>query len=502
MTLTELFSGIRCDEVRGDMSHAVRGIAYDSREVEPGFLFAAMDGQHTDGHRYVGDAIRRGATAVLHSRPLTDVPAEVTCVRVSDPRTALSPLAAAFYRHPSKSLKVIGVTGTDGKSSTVWFISQLIGLLGGRAGFLSTVSFKTGDDVVKNPFRQSTPEASEIQGMLREMVDNRRDIAIVEATSHGLSARPNRLGDVLFDAAVLTNVTHEHLEFHGSFEQYRSDKANLFRAVSPDAPKDVGGPRFAVVNAADPSAGYFAAASRVPVYRYGPGGDLEARSCREDVSGTTFRMTSDGREEEARVRIPGPFWVDNALAAVLAAAGILEVPALSLAPLLQQLQSVPGRMDSVAQGQPFTVIVDYAHTPAAFQRLFPWMRARTEGKLTAVFGSAGERDREKRPLQGRAAAAHCDTLVITDEDPRGEDSMEILEQIAAGCEGKTRGRDLFLIPDRREAVRFAIGRAQAADAVLLLGKGHEGSIIGPAGPAAWDERSEAEAALRALGYAG
>ena len=502
MTLAELFSGLHCDEVRGDMSRIVRGIAYDSRDVEPGFLFAALAGQHTDGHRYAADAIRRGAAAVLHSHALSDVPAEVTCVRVPDSRTALSPVAAAFYRHPSKSLKVIGVTGTDGKSSTVWFISQLIGMLGGRAGFLSTVSFKTGDEVVKNPFRQSTPEASEIQGMLREMVDNHRDVAIVEATSHGLSARTNRLGDVLFDAAVLTNVTHEHLEFHGSFEQYRSDKANLFRAVSPDAPKEVSGPRFAVVNAADPSAGYFEAASRVPVFRYGPGGDLEARSLREDVSGTTFMMASDGREVEARVRIPGPFWVDNALAAVQAAARILEVPVLSMGPLLHRLHSVPGRMDSVEQGQPFTVIVDYAHTPAAFLRLLPWMRTRTEGKVTAVFGSAGERDREKRPLQGRAAAAHCDTLVITDEDPRGESSMEILEQIAAGCDGKTRGTDLFLIPDRREAVRFAIARAKPADAVLLLGKGHEGSIIGPGGPAAWDERTEAVAALRELGYEG
>jgi UDP-N-acetylmuramoyl-L-alanyl-D-glutamate--2,6-diaminopimelate ligase len=502
MALTELFSHVSLEETRGDMRRAVRGIAYDSRDAGPGFLFAAMDGLHTDGHRYVGDAIRRGATAVLHARPLTDVPPDVTCIRVRDPRNALSPVAAAFYRHPSKSIKVIGVTGTDGKSSTVWFITQLIGFLGGRAGFLSTVSFKTGDQVVKNPFRQSTPESTEIQGMLREMVDKGQDIAVVEATSHGLSPRTNRLGDVHFDAAVLTNVTHEHLEFHGSFEQYRSDKANLFRAVSPDAAKDVHGPRFAVVNAADPSAGYFQDASRVPVYRYGSGGELEARSPREDVSGTTFRMVHDGKEAEARISIPGPFWVENALAAVLAASRILELPPLSLSPLVNRLQGVQGRMASVDLGQPFAVIVDYAHTPGAFLKLFPWMRSHTQGALTAVFGSAGERDREKRPLQGRAAGAHSDTLVITDEDPRGEDRMEILEQIAKGCEGKTRGENLFLIPDRREASRFALSRARPGDAVLLLGKGHEGSIIGPEGPAAWDERTEAEAALRSLGYAG
>ncbi len=502
MPLAELFSRVPAEELRGDMSRTVCGIAYDSRDAAPGFLFAAMDGQHTDGHRFVGDAVRRGATAVLHSRPLTDVPADVTCIRVRDPRTALSPVAAAFYRHPSKSIKVIGVTGTDGKSSTVWFIAQLVGFLGGRAGFLSTVSFRTRDQVVKNPFRQSTPEAPEIHGMLRDMVDNGRDIAVVEATSHGLSPRTNRLGDVLFDAAVLTNVTHEHLEFHGSFEQYRSDKANLFRAVSPDAVKSVPCPRFTVVNAADPSAGYFQVASRVPVYRYGPGGELEARRCSEDVDGSTFLMTNGGEHAEARICIPGPFWVENALGAVLAVARILEVPPLSLAPYLHRLQGVPGRMDRVDLGQPFAVIVDYAHTPGAFQRLLPWMRARTPGRLTAVFGSAGERDCEKRPLQGRAAGENCDTLVITDEDPRGEDSIQILEQIAAGCPGRRRGENLFLIPDRREAVRFALSRAQPGDAVLLLGKGREASIIGSQGPTAWDERAEAEAALRSLGYGG
>lgn len=499
-TLAELFSNVPLQEVRGDMGRAVRGIAYDSRDAAPGFLFAATDGLHTDGHRYAADAVRRGATAVMHARPLDGIPPEVTCVRVTDPRAALSPVAAAFYDHPSRSIRVIGVTGTDGKSSTVWFIAQLIGFLGGRAGFLSTVSFKTGTEVVKNPFRQSTPEATEIHGMLRQMVDGKQDIAVVEATSHGLSRRTNRLADVLFDAAVLTNVTHEHLEFHGSFEQYRSDKANLFRALSPDRKKDVTCPRFAVVNAGDPSASYFAAATRVPVLSYGEGGDLAARSLRDDITGTSFTLAFGGEVAEARVCIPGPFWVENSLAAVLAVSRMLGVAPLSLAPLLHRLRSVPGRMDYVDQGQPFAVIVDYAHTPGAFQKLFPWVRAHTPGKVTAVFGSAGERDREKRPLQGRAAADSCDTVVVTDEDPRGEDSMTILEQIAAGCTGKIRGEDLFLVPDRREALRLAFSRARPGDSVLLLGKGHEGSIIGPSGPSDWDERREAEGALASLGY--
>ncbi len=504
MILSQVFSQVPVAEVRGDLHAAVRGIAYDSREVQTGFLFVAMDGLHTDGHRFVMDAVRRGAAAIVHSRPLSGIPGQVTCIRVEDPRTSLSPIAAAFYGHPSRSIRVIGVTGTDGKSSTVWFITQLLGFLGEKAGFLSTVSFQTGDDMVKNPFRQSTPEASEIHGMLREMVDRGRGFAVVEATSHGLSSRMNRLGDVLFDAAVMTNVTHEHLEFHGSFEQYRSDKANLFRAVSTDAPKELVCPRFGVVNADDPSAEYFRGSARVPVFSYGVSAraDLSARVTDADITGTSF-VVADGRAEaEARIGIPGPFWVENSLAAMLAVARILDLPPLSLAPHLRRLRSVHGRMDYVDLGQPFAVIVDYAHTPGAFQKLFPWVKAHTRGRLTAVFGSAGERDSAKRPMQGRVAAAHCDTVVITDEDPRGEDSMTIIEQVAAGCDGKTRGENLFLIPDRREAIRLAVARAAPGDSILLLGKGHEASIIGPTGPAAWDERAEAENALRALGYGG
>jgi UDP-N-acetylmuramoyl-L-alanyl-D-glutamate--2,6-diaminopimelate ligase len=501
-SLRQLCAAVAVRETRGDTDRSVCGIAYDSREVKPGFLFVAMDGLHTDGHRFIPDAVARGAAAVVHARQLENAPAGVTCIRLDNPRAALSPLAAAFFGHPSQSLRVIGVTGTDGKSSTVWFITQLLGFLGRKVGFLSTVSFQTSDAIVKNPFRQSTPEATEIHGMLREMVDLGKEFAVVEATSHGLSPRMNRLADVRFDAGVLTNVTHEHLEFHGSFEQYRSDKANLFRGLSPVPDKTVAGPRFGVVNADDPSAPYFREAARVPVFSYGLGktADLGARAVRAGLSGTTYVMTHDGREAEARVAIPGPFWVENSLAACLTVARCMEIDPLTLAPRLQDLKGVKGRMDYVELGQPFAVIVDYAHTPGAFQKLLPWVRARTSGKTIVVFGSAGERDGAKRPLQGRAASENCDTLVITDEDPRGEDRMAIIEQIAAGCVNKTRGTDLFLVPDRREAILLALTRAAPGDAVMLLGKGHEGSIIGPGGAQEWDERTEAEAGLHSLGY--
>jgi UDP-N-acetylmuramoyl-L-alanyl-D-glutamate--2,6-diaminopimelate ligase len=510
--LRELFTGIPLESVRGSMDRSITSISYDSRETREGSLFVAMDGAHTDGHRFIADAVRRGAVAVLASRPVEGAPDHVTVIQARGTRALLSPLAAAFYSHPSRELRVIGVTGTDGKSSTVWFIDQLLSALGRKSGFLSTVSFKTSEAVMKNPFRQSTPEATEIHGMLREMANAGREFAVVEATSHGLASRTNRLGDVAFDAAVLTNVTHEHLEFHGTFENYRSDKANLFRALSPTPVKEIHCPRFGVVNADDPSAEYFRKCARVPVYAYsgkggaagaGPGTsavDLAALEVRSDITGTSFLLARAGASATARLRIPGPFWVENSLAACLTVSRILEIDPLSLAPHVESLTSVQGRMDFVDRGQPFAVIVDYAHTPGAFQKLFPWIRAHARGRIIAVFGSAGERDREKRPLQGRAAAAFCDTIILTEEDPRGEDNLKILEQIARGCEGKVRGRDLLLVPDRSEAIKLAVSRAAPDDVVLLLGKGHEGSIIGAQGPREWDERAEAEKALLVLGY--
>jgi UDP-N-acetylmuramoyl-L-alanyl-D-glutamate--2,6-diaminopimelate ligase len=482
------------------MNQQVHSLAYDSRDVKPGSLFVAMDGIHSDGHRFVPDAIARGAVAVVHKLALENTAPGITYVRVENPRTAMSTLAAQFFDHPSRALHVIGVTGTDGKSSTVWFIVQLLSFLGKRVGFLSTVSFQTDEEIVNNPFRQSTPEASEIHGMLRDMADNGKEFAVVEATSHGLSARTNRLGDVSFNAAVLTNVTHEHLEFHGTFEQYRSDKANLFRSLESHRSQSI--PSFGVVNGADPSAEYFCSCCKVPVHRYSSSGiaDLAAVQAQEDMYGSCFRMLSEGREASARISIPGPFWIENALAACLTVSHLLSIDPLSLAPLAEKLRGVKGRMESVDLGQPFGVIVDYAHTPGAFEKLFPWVRRITAGKIIAVFGSAGERDRAKRPMQGETASRYCDIVVITDEDPRGEDRVQILEQIAAGCRNKERGKDLFLIPDRGEAIRRAFQLASVGDVILLLGKGHEGSIIGPAGPIPWDERNEAERVLHSLGY--
>ena len=501
--LADLLAGVEVLEWSGDPQTSVRGIAYDSRGVEPGWLFAALPGVHTDGHRFIADALHRGAAAVLHSGQ-TRLPPGTAGARVADPRRALSPVAAAFHGHPSRRLTVLGVTGTDGKSTTVWLIHQLLRALGHPCGFISTVEVSTGGESGKNPLRQSTPEAPEIHRLLREMLEAGCRFAVVESTSHGLSERTNRLGDVAFDVAVLTNVTHDHLEFHGTLEQYRSDKANLFRRLSAGVKKH-GGRRFGVVNLEDAHHAWFRAQTEAPVLSYGvekPEADLWAAELAPDAGGTTLLLRTRLEAERVRLNLPGPFNVENLLAAVLAVTRLLGIPLALAAPHVPALQPVRGRMEPVDLGQPFKVVVDYAHTPAAFRRVLPVFRRATPGSLTAVFGSAGERDLEKRPQLGAVAAEYCDRVILADEDPRGEDGLAILRQVAAGCGALQEGRDLLLVPDRRQAIRRALAGRREGDTVVLLGKGHESSILYARGPIDWDEAGEARAALREMGFGG
>ena len=485
--------------LRGSPETTVRGLAYDSRNVERGDLFIALPGLHTDGHRFIDQAIRRGAVAILHQDELESYREGITYLQVPDSRRGMSTLAAAFYGYPSRQLNVIGVTGTDGKSTTVWLIHQLLEALGKPSGFISTVQMRSEDRVVENPLRQSTPEAPEIQRLLRRMIEGGDSYAVIEATSHGLSAQTGRLADVEFTAGVCTNISHEHLEFHGSFERYRSDKANLFRALP------AGG--FGVVNLNDPSHQYLADQALSPVYRYGlgnPQADLWAEVGRADLGGSLLTLHHTGQELSSRFHLPGSYNVENLLAAALTVLKLGSLGLADLAEAIPKLRGVPGRMETIDRGQPFRVMVDYAHTPQSFAELLPLVRQHTEGRLIAVFGSAGERDTAKRPLQGELAARFCDIVILADEDPRGEEPCEILEQIAAGClredPGRRQGESLLLVPDRREAIGRAFSLARKADTVLLLGKGHERSIIYADGPIPWLESEVVREILEQMGW--
>jgi UDP-N-acetylmuramoyl-L-alanyl-D-glutamate--2,6-diaminopimelate ligase len=525
--LQAIIGGVEVPDRRGPQSAAIEGLAYDSRAVRPGFLFFALPGLHSDGRAFIPAAIAAGAIAVVYSGELPSYDPSVCWLRVADPRFAMSPIAAAFYGRPSRDLAVIGVTGTEGKSTTVYLIYQLLKASGRRAGFFSTVMSDTGKGEEPNPEHQTTPEACAVHRMLASMRDSGLEYAVVESSSHGLSPRTNRLGDVDFDVAVMMNVTREHLEFHGTWEQYRSDKANLFRALGKPSingteaqPKSLNGrkvPRFGVVNADDPSADYFRAATAVPVASFSAAGsveaDLSASGLEVDAAGESFAIheraalmaglaasKAPALRHNARINLPGAFNVGNVLAALLVVSRLTGLALGDLLPLLPKLRPVRGRMTAIDRGQDFEVIVDYAHTPSSFQTIFPPLRRRVKGKLICVFGSGGERDVEKRPRQGRIAADFCDIVILADEDPRGEDPMTLLEEIASGCPELARGERLYLIPDRSAAIRKAFSLAGAGDLVALLGKGHENSIIYSKAAIPYDEIGQAEHALDELGY--
>jgi UDP-N-acetylmuramoyl-L-alanyl-D-glutamate--2,6-diaminopimelate ligase len=488
----------------------VSGLEYDSRRVGPGNIYFALRGLHTDGHRHIGEALDRGALVIVHEDEIPAPDPRAVYLRVKNSRTAMSPIAASFYGHPSQRMVCIGVTGTEGKSTTVYLIWQLLRLMGKRAGFFSTVLSSAGGEEVPNEKHQTTPEAPEVQRRLWEMAENGAEYAVLEASSHGLSKKTRRLGDVFFSAAVMTNVTHEHLEFHGTWEQYRDDKLNLFRALKRQG---VLAP-IGVVNADDPSAPMFSASGAAKILKYsvrGLAADLSLGSIVSAEGGNWYSVMvrQTGEIIDIRDRLPGTFNAGNVFAALLVVSELLDVPPQNLAPLAASLKPLRGRMTGIPNSLGIEVLVDYAHTPSSFNTIFPPLRERLNrrgdagpGQLIAVFGSAGERDTQKRYMQGKAAATYADILVLCDEDPRGEEPITILEEIAAGCmegnPGLRRGRNLFLIPDRPAAIRKAISLAKKGDLVLLLGKGHENSIIYADGSHPYDEIETAKKAVEKL----
>lgn len=541
--LSQLVNALNIELTSVDRDPVITDLCFDSRSVTSGSLFFALPGTHVHGNTFITDAINRGALAVVYQDELP-VEAVKTAksqqtapvfIKVQDARFAMSPIAAAFYDNPSSKLAVIGVTGTEGKSSTVSFIWQLLRLMGKKAGFFSTVQYSLGGDAIANPEHQTTPEAPIVQRQLYQMVQAGCHYAVVESSSHGLSVRTNRLGNVLFDCAVWMNVTHEHLEFHGTFEQYRHDKANLFRALDThNHEKLIDGqkvtiPAFGVINLEDPSAEYFVKSTKCPVYGFttrgaaGRGqGFLNSNPPRipyllaDKIAGSKgISFELEGSEKligtvsagsgtiAVESPVSGAFNVYNITAALLTVSQITQLPIQEVAGKTQFLAPITGRMTPICQGQPFEVIVDYAHTPSSFETIFPPLKKRVTGRLIALFGSGGERDIKKRPEQGKIAAHWCDMVFLADEDPRGEDPQTLLEMIAQGArtEGKvSEETGLYLIPNRQEAIRKAFSLAREGDIILLLGKAHENSIIYKDYIMPYDEIKEAQNTLAEMGF--
>jgi UDP-N-acetylmuramoyl-L-alanyl-D-glutamate--2,6-diaminopimelate ligase len=489
----------------------IRGVTDDSRRVAAGSLFVAITGEHVDGHAYLDHAARSGAAAAIVEHVVPEV--ELPQLVVDRSQIALATAAAWWFGDPSRELGVVGITGTDGKTTTSFLAVAALEAAGLSAGLVGTVETKIGAVRERNAEHVTTPSAPELQAALRAMVAAGDRAAVVESTSHGLALE--RVGAVAYDVAILTNLTHEHLEFHGTWEAYRDAKLSLFErlASGPRNPrKELHGrawPKLAVVNRDDPSAALFEAVAqeagaRLITYGTDPSADVRASHVEEDAHRLRVGYASPTGDGQVDLRLAGRFNVHNALAVVALGEG-LGLDAEAVRGGLEGVAGVPGRMERIDAGQPFGVVVDYAHSPASLEKvlgLLAPVAAARGGGLIAVFGSAGERDVAKRPMMGRIAGDACRIVVVTDEDPRGEDRDAINDQIAAGAQeaGKRRDADLLVIADRRAAIEAAFERARPGDIVLLAGKGHERTILYADGAVPWDEAATAREVLSGMGF--
>jgi UDP-N-acetylmuramoyl-L-alanyl-D-glutamate--2,6-diaminopimelate ligase len=501
-TLSELCSGlpqtITCSELPGVQ---VTDITSDSREVHPGSIFVAIPGGTSDGHRFIPQAIGQGAAAVVGSQPIEDLP--VPYIQVTDPRETLAYLAAAFHGYPARSMTMIGVTGTDGKTTTSNLIYEILLSAGMPAGIISTVNAMIGSEVYDTGFHVTTPQAPEVQQYLARMKTAGLSHVVLEATSHGLSQ--HRVTACDFDIGVVTNITHEHLDYHGSYEAYRSAKASLLTGLANTSQKDNGAPRAAVINRDDSSYDYLHAVTTVRqvAYSFQPGADVWAEDIHHTAAGLNFVAHGPGFQVPVTCNIIGLYNVSNCLAAIGVTVVALGIHPEAARQGIANLRGVPGRMEQINMGQPFIAIVDFAHTPNALRQALTSARAMAEGRVIAVFGSAGLRDRQKRRMMAETSAELADVAILTAEDPRSESLESILEEMAEGARSKggVEGKTFLRVPDRGQAIREAITMARPGDLVIACGKGHEQSMCFGEIEYPWDDRTAMRAALAELLHA-
>jgi UDP-N-acetylmuramoyl-L-alanyl-D-glutamate--2,6-diaminopimelate ligase len=489
-------------------------ITEDSSKITQGSVFIARKGANIDAHDLIDTAIKNGAVAIVGTRPPDQVNTTVPYAQVADAQQAIGPLAAAYYDYPSRQLVVIGVTGTDGKTTTTNLLFSILRTAGIKIGMISTVSAVIGDEELPTGLHVTTPSAPEVQMYLRRMVDAGLTHCILETTSHGLAQ--GRVNGVDYDIAVVTNVTHEHLDFHGSFENYRAAKELLFRALMKSARKP-NVSKVAVINYDDENARIFLA---VPVDHhitygfnnigngtpnlladavYGPHGTTVTFRYQGDSSTAPTGLLAAQQPFIVETSLVGAFNVQNMLAASAAALALNCSPD-DIRKGIQAMPQVPGRMEPINEGQDFLAVVDFAHTPNALKRALEAARAMIgpDKRIICVFGSAGLRDREKRRLMAEIGAEMADISVLTAEDPRTESLDAILQTMADGAisKGGIEGQTFYRRPDRGDALAFACSLARPGDLVLACGKGHEQSMCFGTIEYQWDDRDAMRAALR------
>jgi UDP-N-acetylmuramoyl-L-alanyl-D-glutamate--2,6-diaminopimelate ligase len=489
-TLEALIAGLADERLRDPSTRTIVGVTSDSRKVEPGWVFVAIGGEKADGHAYIAQALARGAVALVVDRPFDCNSApHVPCVRVPDTRRALAQLANAFYGHPSDQLRLIGVTGTNGKTTSTYLLEAVHRAHGETPGVIGTVTYRYAGR--EQPARQTTPAPEDLQRLLREMVDAGVTHCIMEVSSHALAQ--DRVWGCRFAAALFTNLTQDHLDYHADMQAYYAAKARLFTDYEPGV---------AILNRDDPAGATLLRETPGPVITYGfsPEADVGVHHLEMDAEGITLTARIRGECYGLRSRLIGRHNVYNILGALATAHGSALDLQCAIAGI-EQLTTVPGRFERIDAGQPFAVLVDYAHTDDALRNVLQAARGVATGRVIAVFGAGGDRDRGKRPKMGRVAAEYADIAVITSDNPRTESPMAIIRAIEAGYLESGQTSRYHVIADRAQAIQEAISLAQAGDVVIIAGKGHETYQILGNERIPFDDRQVAMTALSGLGFA-
>ena len=471
----------------------IMSIERDSRRIGEGALFVCISGAHVDAHSFIPNAARAGARAILTERETVDVPEGLSVLHVPDLQEALDTIVPYFYDYPARSMRVIGITGTNGKTTTSCLVRAILRHAGKRVGLIGTIQVMMEDEVF--PTANTTPDVIVMQQLLAEMRARSMDAVVMEVSSHALDQ--GRVAGIEFDTAVFTNLTQDHLDYHKTMENYARAKARLFDLVSEAGTK---AGKTAVLNADDAASATMRAHTRCPVISYGveSKADLAVRDVHLAQDGMELTLVHGEAEPvKLHIGITGLFNVYNVLAATGAALAE-EIGAADIAAALRAFTGVPGRFELVRAGQDFSVIVDYAHTPDGMENVLRTARAVTAGRIIAVFGCGGDRDRTKRPIMGRIGAELADIVVLTSDNPRTEDPAAILDEVETGVLPVIGAKPYEKLVDRRTAIFHAIGRAKAGDTVVILGKGHENYQILKDGTIHFDDRETAREAIGGL----
>ncbi|MFS1513475.1 UDP-N-acetylmuramoyl-L-alanyl-D-glutamate--2,6-diaminopimelate ligase [Chengkuizengella sp. SCS-71B] len=469
MLLKEFASLLKLSNLHGDPDTVITGIKTDSRKVKSGDLFICIVGHRVDGHQFAEQAVKNGAAALVVQQ---DVETNVPKIRVKDSGYAMAVFASAFYQYPSHKMKLIGVTGTNGKTTTTYLIDRVLRDQFYRTGLMGTIQMKIGDQSYN--VENTTLEALELQRSLDMMLKSNIDYCIMEVSSHALE-----LGRVMgcdYRTAIFTNLTQDHLDYHGTMDKYMQSKGLLFSRFGNTFSNNPENKKYAVLNGDDPVSNYYKKITTAEVFTYGidkEGVDVRATDIRISSKGTNFKVISFVGTLDFHLQLIGKFNIYNALAAITASV-IEEIPLEEIKESLEKIEGIDGRFESVYENQEFLVIVDYSHTPDSLENALKTISEFAEGKIVCVFGCGGDRDRTKRPIMGHIAAKYCDYVYVTSDNPRSENPIRILSDIEKGIiDSGMIGSQYELIEDRHLAINKAISNANAKDVVLIAGKGHE-----------------------------